>query len=221
MDMKEQTRNSVLTAMVCIALSSGTAWAAVPEEPVPVVQQKSLTGTVSDQAAELRSMPLYWSALKPKEEQVKKAQPVIITAEDIEAKRKEEKRAAAAQAAKGAQKKPAAESNVQPVNKPVSGTPAQAQPVKPASSVPVQAQAAPMTDIAPAQAQPAKPAIGVPPQPQQPATPPAQLAVPASKPQSQTPEAKPQAAAPISQPQAQPVSQHENKTPQQPALPPP
>ena len=67
MDMKEQTRNSVLTAMVCIALSSGTAWAAVPEEPVPVVQQKSLTGTVSDQAAELRSMPLYWSALKPKE----------------------------------------------------------------------------------------------------------------------------------------------------------
>ncbi|MBE6101207.1 MAG: hypothetical protein E7200_03775 [Selenomonas ruminantium] len=236
MDMKEQTRNSVLTAMVCIALSSGTAWAAVPEEPVPVVQQKSLTGTVSDQAAELRSMPLYWSALKPKEEQVKKAQPVIITAEDIEAKRKEEKRAAAAQAAKGAQKKPAAESNVQPqpvaapkpaeaahvqpVNKPVSGTPAQAQPVKPASSVPVQAQAAPMTDIAPAQAQPAKPAIGVPPQPQQPATPPAQPAVPASKPQSQTPEAKPQVAAPVSKPQAQPVPQHENKTPPQPALPP-
>lgn len=232
MDMKEQTRNSVLTAMVCIALSSGTAWAAVPEEPVPVVQQKSLTGTVSDQAAELRSMPLYWSALKPKEEQVKKAQPVIITAEDIEAKRKEEKRAAAAQAAKGAQKKPAAESNVQPQPvaapkpaeaahvQPVNGTPAQAQPVKPASSVPVQAQAAPMTDIAPAQAQPAKPAIGVPPQPQQPATPPAQPAVPASKPQSQTPEAKPQVAAPVSKPQAQPVPQHENKTPPQPALPP-
>ena len=235
MDMKEQTRNSVLTAMVCIALSSGTAWAAVPEEPVPAVQQKSLTGTVSDQAAELRSMPLYWSALKPKEEQVKKAQPVIITAEDIEAKRKEEKRAAAAQAAKGAQKKPAAESSVQPqpvaapkpaeaahaqpVNKPVSGTPAQAQPVKPASSVPVQAQAAPMTDIAPAQAQPAKPALGVSPQPKQPAMSPAQPAVPASKPQSQTPEAKPQAAAPVSKPQAQPVPQHENKTPPQPALP--
>lgn len=155
MDMKEQTRNSVLTAMVCVALSSGTAWAAVPEVQVPAVQQSAGTGAASlaeasvadvvakekakkkagenfssvqpqtqenkvqEQkqrmnppredpsvtAAKLHSMPLYWSALKPKEEQVQKAQPIIITAEDIEAQRKAEKRAAAAQAAIGAQKK--------------------------------------------------------------------------------------------------------------------
>ena len=155
MDMKEQTRNSVLTAMVCVALSSGTAWAAVPEVQVPAVQQSAGTSAASlaeasvadvvakekakkkagenfssvqpqtqenkvqEQkqrmnppredpsvtAAKLHSMPLYWSALKPKEEQVQKAQPIIITAEDIEAQRKAEKRAAAAQAAIGAQKK--------------------------------------------------------------------------------------------------------------------
>lgn len=239
MDMKEQTRNSVLTAMICIALSSGTAWAAVPEEPVPVVPQRSLTGSVSEQAAELRSMPLYWSALKPKEEQVKKAQPVIITAEDIEAKRKEEKRAAAAQAAKGAQKKPTAESNVQPqpvatpkpaeaampqpVNKPVSSTAAQAQPVKPASSEPAQAQpvkpasSAPVqaANSTPAPAQPVKPA-----QPPQPAMPPAQPEVPPAKPQWQAPAAEPQTAAPVSKPQPQPVPQHEYKPQPQPVAPP-
>ena len=47
MDMKAQTRNSLLTAMVCVALSSGTAWAAVPEVQVPAVQQSAPAGSAA------------------------------------------------------------------------------------------------------------------------------------------------------------------------------
>ena len=47
MDMKVQTRNSLLTAMVCVALSSGTAWAAVPEVQVPAVQQSAPAGSAA------------------------------------------------------------------------------------------------------------------------------------------------------------------------------
>ena len=236
MDMKEQTRNSVLTAMVCIALSSGTAWAAVPDEPVPAVQQRTLTGSAAAQAAELRSMPLYWSALKPKEEQVKKAQPIIITADDIDAKRKEEKRAAAAQAAKGAQKKPADESKVQPqvnkpvatpkpeaasqakpdnkgavsqpvqAQKPVASEPLPVQPAKPAGNVPASAQSA-----QPAGSTVSKPVQPVRPKEQQPTAPPVQPAPPVERTQPAAPAVKPQPATPAAtpQPQVQPVPQSE------------
>lgn len=171
MDMKVQTRNSLLTAMVCVALSSGTAWAAVPEVQVPAVQQSAPAGSAaalaeasvadvvsqekakekarerarkdlslgesknqkeqvkekatheeppSVMAAKLHSMPLYWSAMKPQEEQVKKAQPIIITASDIDAKRKAEKRNADVRNAK-----PAAPQAATAAPKP------QAKPVKP------------------------------------------------------------------------------------------
>ncbi|WP_029545384.1 hypothetical protein [Selenomonas sp. AB3002] len=236
MDMKEQTRNSVLTAMVCIALSSGTAWAAVPDEPVPAVQQRALTGSAAAQAAELRSMPLYWSALKPKEEQVKKAQPIIITADDIDAKRKEEKRAAAAQAAKGAQKKPADESKVQPqVNKPVATPkPEAASQAKPdnkgAVSQPVQAQKPVASEPLPVQ--PAKPAGNVPasaqpdqpvrPKEQQPTAPPVQTAPPVERTQPAAPAVKPQPATPAAtpQPKVQPVPQSEYRPQPEKAAPP-
>ena len=246
MDMKEQTRNSLLTAMVCVALSSGTAWAAVPEVQVPTVQQSaagssaaslaeasvadvvaqekakkkaaenmSLTGSGKKQenkqetrqmsvpredpsvmSAKLHSMPLYWSALKPKEEQVKKAQPIIITADDIEAKRKEEKRAAAVQAAKAPQKAAEAE-RVQP-KAPAPQPPATAQvkPAKPASSAPAQAQ--------PVRPEPAVPGQNLQPKPQQPAIAPAQPApAPVSRPQPAAPVVKPQPVAPAAKPAAQ------------------
>ena len=246
MDMKEQTRNSLLTAMVCVALSSGTAWAAVPEVQVPTVQQSaagssaaslaeasvadvvaqekakkkaaenmSLTGSGKKQenkqetrqmsvpredpsvmSAKLHSMPLYWSALKPKEEQVKKAQPIIITADDIEAKRKEEKRAAAVQAAKAPQKAAEAE-RVQP-KAPAPQPPATAQvkPAKPASSAPAQAQ--------PVRPEPAVPGQNLQPKAQQPAIAPAQPApAPVSRPQPAAPVVKPQPVAPAAKPAAQ------------------
>ena len=243
MDMKEQTRNSLLTAMVCVALSSGTAWAAVPEVQVPAVQQSagnmaesSATGatprakakeksgqdlssgsgngaaagqvqaiqqraqaeSAATTAAELRSMPLYWSALKPQEEQVKKAQPIIITADDIEAQRKAEKRAAAAQAARGAQKKAGTENTVQPhVEKPAVSKPATVS--KPADAP---------------QAQVSKPAAKVPPQApkaQQPKTAsPGPAAKPAPQPavQAAKPQEKPQAIAPAAQARPEPRQEY-------------
>ncbi len=270
MDMKEQTRNSLLTAMVCVALSSGTAWAAVPEVQVPTVQQSaagssaaslaeasvadvvaqekarkkaaenmSLTGSGKKQenkqetrqmsvpredpsvmSAKLHSMPLYWSALKPKEEQVKKAQPIIITADDIEAKRKEEKRAAAVQAAKAPQKAAEAE-RVQP-KAPAPQPPATAQtkPAKPANVAPAQVKPAKPASSAPAQAQPVRPEPAVSgqnlqPKAQQPAIAPAQPApAPVSRPQPAAPAVKPQPVVPV----AKPAAQNEYRPQPQPAV---
>lgn len=268
MDMKEQTRNSVLTAMVCVALSSGTAWAAVPEVQPLAIQQSvagsnaaslaeasvadvvaqekarkkaaenmSLTGSGTKQenkqetrqmsvpaedpsvmSAKLHSMPLYWSALKPKEEQVRKAQPIIITADDIEAKRKEEKRAAAVQAAKAPQKSAEVE-KVQP-KAPQPPVSAQAKPARPADMSPVQAQTAKPASSVPAQTQTVKPENVVPGQApqlkvQQPAAATAQPA-PAA-------EVKPEPAAPVVQPQpvapvAKPAAQSEYRPQPQPAV---
>lgn len=140
MDMKVKTGNPLLTAMICVALSSGTAWAAVPELPASafvqqqnketadynaaalaqssamnVVEEKKAEakrggepdlsgGTFVEQpergqsANDFRHMPLRWQTVKtPKEIQAEsKPQPLIITADDIEKQRKEQKRQEAA-----------------------------------------------------------------------------------------------------------------------------
>ena len=109
MDMNAQTRNSLLTAMVCVALSSGTAWAATPELDLPAAQQQAAYKTQSDsqavaeKAAELRDMPLRWQAVPTTKEleRAAKPQPVIITADDIKAQRKAERRKLAAESVKG------------------------------------------------------------------------------------------------------------------------
>ena len=109
MDMNAQTRNSLLTAMVCVALSSGTAWAATPELDLPAAQQQTAYQTQSDsqavaeKAAELRDMPLRWQAVPTTKEleRAAKPQPVIITADDIKAQRKAERRKLAAESVKG------------------------------------------------------------------------------------------------------------------------
>lgn len=110
MDMNAQTRNSLLTAMVCVALSSGTAWAATPELEVPVaaVQQAAQMSrpdsrAIAEQATELREMPLRWQAVPTTKEleRAAKPQPVIITADDIKAQRKAERKKITAEAVKG------------------------------------------------------------------------------------------------------------------------
>ena len=153
MDMNAQTRNSLLTAMVCLALSSGTAWAATPElgAPAAAAQQQAASlasgsqgaayrqsssaalakqpadsavasgreqaasaqpmhkassddsRAVAEQAAQLRDMPLRWQAVPTTKEleRAAKPQPVIITADDIKAQRKAERKKLAAESVKG------------------------------------------------------------------------------------------------------------------------
>ena len=157
MDMKAKTSGSFLTAMVCVALSSGTAWAATPELPASAfVQQQaaeardyntaalaqaSVENVISEEKArderaknfdlssgaeprqqgkaqesvDLHKMPLRWQAVKTTKEleAESKPQPLIITADDIEKQRKEQKKQEAAEAVKQAAPKQTVASELQ------------------------------------------------------------------------------------------------------------
>ena len=91
MAIKQKTQGTMLAAMVCVALSGGTALAATPD----ALHDEQLAAAASTQAP-----PLRWDSVLPvkKElavEQAAAPQPIIITAADVKEQRKLEKAAEA------------------------------------------------------------------------------------------------------------------------------